>query len=192
MIRSAVVIHETVQYPFPPDFRRSSRNPVREAAYQEHEDIKKYYKSRTVNIESVYKIYKNIKYLTKRASLIKRVMVEKYGESFGSLLAKKITEEYLTIPSFQKSDIYYMDFYYKCELYVKSGSVPKPYQSPNPFIWHSKDRQLSNHKRLKSLRICVDPRCIKYSAIELVSYLKRGYDIMVEGTEYILLASRVD
>ena len=83
MISSAVAIYETIQIPRPPDLRRSSRNPVIDTAYQTHENLKKYYKTRTVDINNVYKIYKNIKYLKYRFTIILNMMIEKYGESFG-------------------------------------------------------------------------------------------------------------
>lgn len=189
MIANAVSIHETVQIPFPPELRRSSRDPTREATYQEHENIKKYYKSRQANIKGVYRIHKNIKFLKYRAKIISLLMVEKYGESFGSLLTKKITEEYLTIPRVNKSDFYNVGFYNKCQSYIESGSVPMPISDPNPFRWHSTLLSYKEVMYLKSLKIIPDPRLIKYYATELDSYLLDGYDIMREGQEYILLSS---
>ena len=188
MITTAVKIHETVKYPIPPELRRSSRDPKREAAYQQHENIKKYYKTRKVDINSVYKIYKNIKYLKYRAKIINKLMIEKYGDSFGSIFAKKITKEYLTIPKSYKCKCYGIEYYNKCISYVESGSVPIPFQSQNPFRWHTNGRKELMY--LKSLKIIPDPRVIKYSAMELVSYLRKEYDIMSEGQEYILLASK--
>ena len=187
MIKSAVEIHETVKYPHPPELRRSSRDPIREAAYQQHENIKKYYKTRKVDISSVYKIYKNIKYLKYRAKIISKLMIEKYGDSFGSVFTKKITKEYLTIPESYKWECYDIEYYNKCVSYVESGSVPIPFQSPNPFRWHTNGRKELMY--LKSLKIIPDPRVIKYSAMELISYLQKEYEIMSEGQEYILLAS---
>ena len=54
MISSATAIYETIQIPRPPDLRRSSRNPVIDTAYQTHENIKKYYKTRNIDINNVY------------------------------------------------------------------------------------------------------------------------------------------
>tara|TARA_Y100000389_G_scaffold45291_1_gene40088 strand:+ start:593 stop:1168 length:576 start_codon:yes stop_codon:yes gene_type:complete len=187
MIKSAAKIHENVRPPVPPELRRSSRDPKREAAYQQHENIKKYYKTRKADISSVYKIYKNIKYLKYRAKIISKLMIEKYGDSFGSVFTKKITEEYLTIPQSYKSGCYDIEYYNKCVSYVDSGSVPIPVQSPNPFRWHTNGRKEIMY--LKSLKIPPDPRVIKYSSKELVSYLQKEYEIMSEGQEYILLSS---
>lgn len=187
MIKSAAKIHENVRPPVPPELRRSSRDPKREAAYQQHENIKKYYKTRKADISSVYKIYKNIKYLKYRAKIISKLMIEKYGDSFGSVFTKKITEEYLTIPQSYKCGCYDIEYYNKCVSYVDSGSVPIPVQSPNPFRWHTNGRKEIMY--LKSLKITPDPRVIKYSSMELVSYLQKEYEIMSEGQEYILLSS---
>ena len=187
MIKSAVEIHETVKYPVPPELRRSSRDPKREAAYQQHENIKKYYKTRKADISSVYKIYKNIKYLKYRAKIISKLMIEKYGDTFGSVFTKKITKEYLTIPESYKCDCYDIEFYNKCVSYVDSGSVPIPFQSQNPFRWHTNGRKELMY--LKKIKINPDPRVIKYNSLELISYLRNGYEIMSEGQEYILLAS---
>ncbi len=190
MITTAVKIHETVKYPIPPELRRSSRDPKIEAAYQEHENIKTYYKTRKADISSVYKIYKNIKYLKYRAKIISKLMIKKYGDNHGSIFSKKITEEYLTIPKSYKCDCYDIEFYNNCVSYVESGSLPRPVQSTNPFRWHLWG--IKNIMYLKKLKIKPDPRVIKYSSIELVSYFKMGYEIMGEGYDarrYILLAS---
>ena len=39
---------------------------------------------------------------------------------------------------------------------------------------------------LKYLKITPDPRTVKYMAMELVSYLRLGYEIMSDRQEYIL------
>lgn len=187
MIKSAAKIHENVRPPLPPELRRSSRDPTIECAYEEHENIRTYYKTRKLEINSVYKIYKNIKYLKYRAKIISKLMIEKYGDNFGSVFSKKITEEYLTIPQSYKCGCYDIEFYDKCVSYMESGSVPIPFQSINPFRWHLWG--IKNIMYLKKLKIKPDPRVIKYSSMELVSYLKMGYEIMSEGQEYILLAS---
>jgi len=189
MIASAVAIHETIKNHEPPELRRSSRDPIREAVYQEHENIKKYYKTRNVDISEVYKIYKNIKYLKYRAKIIIDVMIKKYGKNFGCIIAKKITEEYLTIPESYNCDCYDIEFYNKCVSYVESGSIPEPYQSSNPFRWYSDGRK--DIMYLKKLKINPDPRLIKYNSLELISYLRKGYEIMSEGQEYILLACKI-
>lgn len=189
MISSATAIYETIQIPRPPDLRRSSRNPVIDTGYQTHENVKKYYKTRTVDINNVYKIYKNIKYLKYRFTIILNMMIEKYGESFGSVMTKKITEEYLMIPQAKKGEYFTKEFYNRCFLYVESGTVPNPIQSPNPFRWHSMKHDIMKITYLKSLKITPDPRFIKYSAMELIPYLQQGYDIMSDGQEYILLSS---
>ena len=190
MIRSALDIHETIKNHEPPELRRSSRDPIREAAYQEHENIRIYYKTRSIDISEVYKIYKNIKYLKYRAKIITDVMIKKYGKNFGCIIAKKITEEYLTIPQSYNCDCYDKEFYNKCVSYMESGSVPNPIDCYNPFKQrlHFWGREYIMY--LKKLKINPDPRIIKYNSLELISYLRKGYEIMSEGQEYILLASK--
>lgn len=188
MIRSALDIHETIKNHEPPELRRSSRDPIREAAYEEYENIRRYYKTRNVDISEVYKIYKNIKYLKYRAKIIIDIMIKKYGKSYGCILGKKITEEYLTIPQSYNCDCYDIEFYKKCVSYMESGSVPKSIECYNPFRWHLWGRK--DIMYLKKLKINPDPRVIKYNSLELISYLRKGYEIMSEGQEYILLACK--
>ncbi len=69
---------------------------------------------------------------------------------------------------------------------MESGSVPKPIEGYNPFRWHLWGRK--DIMYLKKLKINPDPRVIKYNSLELISYLRKGYEIMSEGQEYILLA----
>jgi hypothetical protein len=74
---------------------------------------------------------------------------------------------------------------------VESGSVPIPFQNVNPFRWHLWGIKYIMY--LKKLKINPDPRVIKYSSMELGSYLKNGYEIMSEegydARRFILFSS---
>ena len=143
MIRLSALIYETVNVPAAPELRRSSRNDSIEYTYREHENIKKYYKNKRKDLKNIVTICKNIKYVKYRKMIIERLMIEKYGDSFGSLITKIITEEYLIIP-YLKINEYENTIYEQCHLYLKSGLLPKtindtdydylPYREKNKYL----------------------------------------------------------
>lgn len=183
MIKTSVLIYKNASLPDPPELRRSSRDKTREHIYQQHENIKKYYKNKEKDIKNVLRIFKNIKYVKYRKNIIERLMIEKYGESYGNIITKKITEEYLMIPSISEKEDEYI-IYEQSQLYLKSGLLPKT-------INENECENISYRKKnnyLKYLKINPDPRVIKYSAMELTSYLKKGYNITSDRREYIISA----
>ena len=183
MIKTSVLIYKNASLPDPPELRRSSRDKTREHIYQQHENIKKYYKNKEKDIKNVLRIFKNIKYVKYRKNIIERLMIEKYGESYGNIITKKITEEYLMIPSISEKEDEYI-IYEQSQLYLKSGLLPKT-------INENECENISYRKKnnyLKYLKINPDPRVIKYSAMELTSYLKKGYNITIDRREYIISA----
>lgn len=182
MIRTSVLIYENTCLPDPPELRRSSRDKIREHTYQEHENIKIYYKNKEKDIKNILRICKNIKYVKYRQMIIRRLMIEKYGESYGNIITKKITEEYLTIPHIKEREEEYI-IYDKSQMYLKNGLLPKTINE-NECEKNYSYRKKNNY--LKYLKITPDPRTVKYMAMELVSYLRLGYEIMSDRQEYIL------
>lgn len=185
MIRTSVLIYNNTCFPDPPELRRSSRVLSREHIYQEHENIKKYYKNKEKDIKNVLRICKNIKYVKYRKKIIERLMIEKYGESYGNIITKKITEEYLMIPSIKQGEDEYI-IYEQSQLYLKCGLLPKTINGNE--CGNISHRKRKNKNYLKYLKIYPDPRVIKYSAKELTSYLQKEYNITSDGQEYILSA----
>lgn len=181
MIRVSGLIYESVRVPEPPELRRSSRNESREYTYQEHEDIKKYYKNKKKDLTNVVIICKNIKYVKYRKMIIERFMIEKYGESFGSVLTSRITEDYLMIPHINLQEDESI-IYEKSYLYLKAGLLPK---TINDNVCVQKCYRETNNY-LNYLKILPDPRTVKYISEELCVYLRLGYKLVRVQHKYIL------
>ena len=167
-IGDSINYYDNNKCPTTPRMRRTSRDFKTEKEYISHDCLLNFYAFRGQEIAEVYNIFVNQK---KRYNMIKKMMISNFGYNFGELFTNKIFQEYLkskkNMPNYycKNTDLPLLDHKLSCS-----------------YIVHN----LSNKYYYKYR----DPRVSEYSAMELVSYLQKGYDIISNGGQkYILISS---
>ena len=174
MIKTGTKTYHCIRVPIPPPLRRSSRNPTRESKFQEIENIKTYYGTRTSDIKNVVDITNKYKKLKLISNTIQKLFISKYGKNFGTMLSKQIMQDYLAVCD--NTTEWYSVWYTPSSDLLRSGFE---------FI-----QKWQHYKVIKKANLMgiTDPRTNTYNAMQLTPYLKEDYTIICSGTDWYLLA----
>ena len=174
MIKTGSKTYHRVRVPIPPPLRRSSRNPERESNFQEIENIKTYYGTRTSDIKNLVAITKKYKILKQISTTIRKLFISKYGENFGSVLSKRIMQDYLAVCD--NTTEWYSLWY-----------TPSSDSMNSRFEFMQKWQHYKVIKKANLMGI-TDPRINTYNAMQLTPYLKEDYTTICSGTYWNILA----
>lgn len=166
MLKTGIATFKELMVPIAPSIRRSSHNKELDSNFQEIENVKTFYKTRTSHIENIVKLTNMYKNLKKISNIVTKMLIMKYGTNHGTLLSNLIMEDYLAVT---QDSVIWPTVWYNINNFYE-------YHDPSTF------------KQLQKMRI-YDPRVRKYKVIELTPYLANGYDIICDGTTWYILAN---